>query len=153
MLSIFIFAVMLGLVISMFPSTQKLCEPVFGIEKYTKRDCSSGKIKCIDTCEFICTSNAYDCIKNVCRSQKPTIACENGGMLVMVDGTWKCICRWNHVYDGARCETRNPKFCEEGYVYENNKCACPYVKLTIHNFTYCTRDGRKYKPVEFDDEC
>jgi hypothetical protein len=128
-----------------FPSAPAAPSFGFDLEVREKYDCQSGTVRCVNTCDHLCTESNFSCVNHACVSSPPDVECntEKGGVLVFRDlGDWRCVCKYPYVYDGPTCDDTNPEFCEEGtIVHRFNKidcdCPSPKTKIEVNGFVYC----------------
>lgn len=110
-----------------------------------KRSCASQWVSCVDDCSFLCIEPGARCVGGVCQTRKQNIACQRntGGVLVLNDGAWTCLCTDNAFYSGPDCGDLNPDVCEHGtFLYsgrDNFYCVCPspYTKVALDGKPHC----------------
>lgn len=138
-LTLFLYLI-LGILFLLFPKTSLGQNYNWKVDKLIKQDCSTNKMKCIDSCDFLCTDSNYKCINNICQLNTP-IQCENG-VVVLTEFSnvpyWECICTDPSYYGGKECKTLAPDVCKDGiFMYRGlnrHVCKCKNEDvLLIHN--------------------
>lgn len=135
----------LGILFLLFPKTTLENDYKLKIDRLVKEDCSSKKMKCIDTCDFLCIDSNYKCVNNVCQLDAK-IECENG-VVALTDFNgipfWECICTDPSYYGGKECKTKAPDVCKNGtFVYRGLnrhicKCRQGDVLMILNHKEYC----------------
>lgn len=146
--------ILLGLIILTFPTRRSEAKDPIEIEKIVRKNCNAETVRCIDSCDFLCTDPDAKCVGSFCVTPEndPKIKCESktGGMIVstMKNGIrhWSCLCTDPTFYTGDDCSELAPDVCKNGsfhYFTGNSTCYCqpPYRKLVLNNKPYCvTKD-------------
>lgn len=146
---IYLIILVLGLMFLFFPKDLQSSKPEIKIEKIIRHDCSSKKIKCIDSCDFLCTEDNYYCFNNVCQSKNSAkINCnkETGGVVVLTHFQfiphWECLCTKPDIYGGPECAQKRDDVCQNGSfqfdLFKMN-CICnkPNILINLNNKPYC----------------
>lgn len=141
---------LLGCLFLFFPKQIPKDNYKINIEQIVKYDCSNHNIKCIDSCDFLCTDDKYKCVNNICQPDgKPQIPCDKtkGGIVILTHFQdvpfWNCVCTHNSFYGGKDCSVLASDVCKDGiFIYQNMKrfkCICknPDILLTLNNKPYC----------------
>lgn len=122
-------------------------------ERMIKEDCSSKTVKCLDSCEFLCTDSKFQCINNVCQKDAKPIECDKefGGVIVLSElngvSYWECVCTNPSFYGGPECKTKAPDVCKNGIFFYRGlnrylcKCKADDVRLTLQHKDYCVSKG------------
>lgn len=135
----------LGILFLFFPKTTLENNYKLKIDKLIKEDCSNKKMKCIDTCDFLCTDSSYKCVNNVCQLDDK-IECGHG-IIALTDFNnipfWECLCTDPSYYGGKECKTQAPDVCKNGtFVYRDwnrhiCKCRQEDILMTLNQKEYC----------------
>lgn len=132
-----------------FPKESPFRKSEIKIEKIIQQDCSSKKIKCIDSCDFLCTDNKYYCFNNVCQlksNDKVNCNKETGGIVVLTHfhfvPHWECLCTKPDIYGGLDCSEKRKDVCENGdfqfnLFKMNCNCKKPNILINLNNKPYC----------------
>lgn len=149
---IYLILFVLGLSFLFFPRNIKSNKLKIKLDSMIKQDCSTKKVKCIDSCNFLCTDNNYECINNICQLKANiNIKCskETGGIIVLTHFNfipyWKCLCTKPDLFGGPECSEKRMDVCKNGtFRYEGHgldkiSCICnkPYILMHWNNKPYC----------------
>lgn len=146
---IYIIFITLGIIFLFFPKSVELKKQGIILDRMIKQDCSIKKVKCIDSCDFLCTEDNYECKNNICQLQgSKTIQCnkDTGGIVVLTHFNfipyWECLCTHPHFYGGSDCSEKRSDVCKKGtfqYSLDKWSCTCKSTDFLIYidNKPFC----------------
>lgn len=152
---IYLILFILGLIFLFFPKNVIINEHMLKLDRMIKQDCSTETVKCIDSCDFLCTNNQYHCVNNICQlKNKINIKCnkETGGIVILTHSHfvpyWNCLCTNPDFFGGQDCSEKRLDICKNGTLkYEGNKMTCicnkPYELINIYKKPYCIESQYK----------
>ena len=148
----FIF-IILGFLFLFFPKSIPLQKNKIRFDRMIKQDCSTKKVKCIDSCDFLCTEDKYECKNNICQLRGSTkIKCnkDTGGIVVLTHFNfmpyWECLCSKPDFFGGSDCSQKRFDVCKKGtfnYNLEKWDCECNDFLIQLDNKPYCI--DKQYK--------
>lgn len=146
---IYIIFIILGLLFLFFPKTVKSNKSKIKLDRLIKQDCFNKKVKCIDSCNFLCSEDTYDCINNICQIRgTKSIKCdkEKGGIVVLTHFNfmpyWECLCTRPDFFGGPDCSQKRFDVCNKGiFSFDLSKSSCkcnsPNILIHLNNKPYC----------------
>lgn len=146
---IYIIYIILGLLFLFFPKNIQTNKEKVKFSRMIKQDCSTKKVKCIDSCEFLCSEDNYECKNNLCLLKgSSNIKCnkETGGIIVLTHFNfipyWECLCTKPHLYGGSDCSVKRFDVCNKGtfnFSLDASSCICKPTDFLIYlnNKPYC----------------
>lgn len=141
--------IVLGILFLFFPKKITSSKQKIKLDRMIKQDCSNKKVKCIDSCEFLCTEDKYECKNNICQLKGSTnIKCnkETSGIVVLTHFNlipyWECLCTKPDFYGGSDCSEKRLDVCKKGtfnYNLDKWNCNCNSSDFLINldNKPYC----------------
>lgn len=139
---IYLIFIILGVLFLFFPKNIISNKKNLRFSRRKKQDCSTSKVKCVDSCNFLCSEDKFDCKNNICvlKGSKDIKCNKNtGGIVVLTHFNfipyWKCLCTQSHLYGGSDCTEKRPDVCNKGtFNLSLNKwsCTCKTTDFLIH---------------------
>lgn len=146
---IYLIFIILGILFLLFPNYEQTNKQKVKFSQLLKQDCSTKKVKCIDSCDFLCSEDKYECKNNLCQMQgNPSIKCNKstGGIIILTHFNfipyWKCLCTKPNLYGGTDCSEKRFDVCSKGtfnFNLDKWSCICKNTDflITLNDKPYC----------------